>query len=208
MWDYDWIRLYRTVARPTLGLTGFSLTMFAGTWAYNDIDYDDPRGKNPGPWHVDRRAAAWHPADIDHWDQDSPTSELLYLPGPNSSTVKLGEQQASGLYMLDYFDVAENVAYRPDDFDAQWQSLRSAIANRVPGKINTWYFHIHDNGTVNLRDASGTSVTTDLDGEGGEDPVAAESMMQDLVDRINERYGSSGEIEWMYPSEIEALDSR
>ena len=207
MWKYDWIRLYREVERPTIGLTGFDTTLFAGTWAYNVIDYDDPRGKNPAPWHVDRRAPAWHLADINAWDQDSPTSDLLYLSGNNSATVKVAEQQQSGLYMLDFFDVATQVAYRPDDFEVQYQWLRSAVSNRKPGAINTWYFHIHDTGTLNLRDANNLQVTTDIDGEGGEEPMAAEIMLSDFVTRVNTRYGGTGAVKWSYPSEIRALDN-
>lgn len=207
MWKYDWIRLYREVERPTIGLTGFDTTLFAGTWAYNVIDYDDPRGKNPAPWHIDRRAPAWHLADINAWDQDSPTSELLYLSGNNSATVKVAEQQQSGLYMLDFFDVATQVAYRPDDFEVQYQWLRSAVSNRKPGAINTWYFHIHDTGTLNLRDANNLPVSTDMDGEGGEEPIDAEVMLADFVTRVNTRYDGTGAVKWSYPSEIRALDT-
>jgi len=206
MWSYDWIRLYREVERPSIGLTGFDLTMFAGTWAYNVIDYDDPRGKNPSPWHVDQRAPAWHLADIDAWDQDSPTSNLLYLSGNNSATVKIAEQQQSGLYMLDFFEVASEVAYRPDDYEVQWQLLRSAVQNRKPGAINTWYFHIHDTGTLNLRDAADLPVLWDADGDGGEEAISAEQMLTDFIARINGRYGGTGAVTWSYPSEIRALD--
>lgn len=206
MWSYDWIRLYREVERPTLGLTGFDVTLFAGTWAYNGIDFDDPRGKNPSPWRVADRTAAWHLADIDHWDVDSPTSKLLYLSGGNSATVKLAEQQASGLYMLDFFEIASQVAYRPDDYEAQWQWLRSAVANRRPGALNTWYFHIHDTGTLNLRDANDVAIEVDPDGDGPLEPVAAETMLQDFVTRIDQRYVKSGEVQWAQPSEIRALD--
>lgn len=210
MWSYDWIRLYREVERPSLGLTGFDLTLFAGTWAYNVIDFDDPRGKNPSPWRVADRTAAWHLSDIDHWDQDSPTSDLLYLSGGNSATVKLAEQQASGLYMLDFFevDVAGGVAYRPDDYEAQWQWLRSAVANRKPGAINTWYFHIHDTGTLNLRDAEDQPIVIDPDGDGPLEATTAEAMLADFVARVRARYDGTGAVEWAYPSEIRALDPR
>ncbi|MSQ01375.1 MAG: hypothetical protein EXR71_05705 [Myxococcales bacterium] len=206
MWEYDWLRLYRTIDRPTLGLRGFDLSLFAGAWAYNAIDFDDPRGKNPSPWRVEARAAAWHPADIDHWDQDSPTSNLLYLPGVNSATVKLAEQQASGLYMLDFFEVATDIAYRPDDFEMQWQWLRSAVANRKAGSLNTWYFHIHDTGTLNLRDGVDAPVTADPDGDGPEPELAAETMLQDFISRINTRYVATGAVEWALPSDVRALD--
>ncbi len=206
MWKYDWLRLYRTVDRPTLGISGFDLTLFAGAWAYNGIDFDDPRGKNPSPWRVEGRAAAWHPADIDHWDQDNPNSNLLYLPGVNSATVKLAEQQSSGLYMLDFFEVASDVAYRQDDFEMQWQLLRSAVANRKPGSLNTWYFHIHDTGTLNLRDGVDAPVTADPDGDGPEPEVAAEALLQDFITRVNDRYVATGAVEWAYPSGVRALD--
>ena len=207
MWGYDWIRLYSEVERPSIGKTGYDLTMFAGAWAYNDIVYDDPRGKNPAPWRVDSRAAAWHLGDIDHWDQDAPRSDLLYLPGINSGTVKIAEQQETGLFMIDFFDVASDVAYRPDDFEVQWHFLRQAINNRRPGAINSWYFHIHDTGTLNLRDANNGQVMVDPDGDGPETSMASEDMLRDFIDRINTRYVPTGEVVWRYASEVRMLDA-
>jgi hypothetical protein len=205
MWSYDWVRLYREVDRPSQGKTGFDLTLFAGAWAFNDVAYDDPRGKNPAPWHVDKRTAAWHLGDINAWDQDSPTSNLLYLSGANSATVKLAEQQQSGLYMLDFFEVATQVAYRPDDFEMQYQWLRSAVQNRKPGATNTWYFHIHDTGTVNVRGTDNTPIEVDK-----EDPDAptVEESLADFITRINDRYDGTGAVEWKLPSEIRALEPR
>jgi hypothetical protein len=203
MWRYDWIRLYREVERPSTGRVGFDLTMFAGAWAFNDVAYDDPRGKNPAPWHVGRRTPAWHLADIDAWDQDSPASNLLYLSGANSATVKLAEQQQSGLYMLDFFDVATQVAYRPDDFEMQWQWLRSAVQNRRPGATNTWYFHIHDAGTVNLRGVDNSPIPIDQEDESA---GSVEDALVAFVARIHERYDGTGAVDWMGPTAIRALE--
>ncbi len=199
MWSYDWIRLYREVERPSQGKVGFDLTLFAGAWAFNDVAYDDPRGKNPAPWHVDRRTPAWHLSDINAWDQDSPTSNLLYLSGANSATVKLAEQQASGLYMLDFFEVATQQSYRPDDFEMQFQWLRSAVQNRKPGATNTWYFHIHDTGTVNLRGAEDVPILIDKDDP---DQLTIEQALADFITRIHDRYDGTGALEWKLPSEI------
>lgn len=203
MWSYDWIRLYREVERPSHGKVGFDTTLFAGAWAFNDVAYDDPRGKNPAPWHVDRRSPAWFLADINAWDQESPTSNLLYLSGGNSATVKLAEQQQSGLYMLDFFEVATQVAYHPDDYEMQFQWLRSAVQNRKPGATNTWYFHIHDTGTVNLRGSEDEPILIDKD-----DPeqLTVEGALIDFITRINDRYEGTGAVEWKLPSEIRALE--
>lgn len=203
MWSYDWIRLYREVERPSQGKTGFDTALFAGAWAFNDVAYDDPRGKNPAPWHVDRRAPTWYLGDIDAWDQDSPTSNLLYLPGGNSATVKLAEQQQSGLYMIDFFEVATQVSYREDDFEMQYQWLRTSVQNRRPGATNTWYFHIHDTGTVNLRGADDAPIVIDMD-----DPeqLTVEQALTDFIARVRERYDGTGAVEWKLPSEIRALE--
>jgi hypothetical protein len=206
MWDYDWIRLYREVARPTVDRTGFDLSMFASAWAYDGIRSSDTRGKDPAPWANRDRTVPWHLGDIDHWSQDAPMSDLLYLPGFNSSTVKVAEQQATGLFMIDFFDVEIHIAYRSDDFEVSFQNLRSALNHRRAGRINTWYFHIHDIGTLNMRDRFDEPVMTDEDGpEGPEPAIAAETFLQDFLTRINERYVAEGSVVWMDPVDIQAL---
>jgi hypothetical protein len=206
MWGFDWIRLYREVARPTVDRTGFDLSMFASTWAYDGIISSDARGKDPAPWANRDRTVPWHLGDIDHWTQDAPLSDLLYLPGFNSSTVKIAEQQATGLFMIDFFDVDIHIAYRANDFEVSFQNLRSALAHRRAGRINTWYFHIHDIGTLNVRDRFDEPVMSDEDGEAGPEPaIAAETFLVDFLNRINERYVAEGSVVWMDPVGIQAL---
>ena len=205
MWDYDWLQFYQDVEREAHGRTGFPMTMFAGTWAYNNIDYDDPRGKNPTPWRAEDRAAAWHPNDVNYWAQDSVYSSLLYLPGINSATIKIGEQQESGTYMADFFDLGVAQQYEQSDYDVLWQFLRQAVRYRKEGHLNTWYFHVHDNGLVNLADAEGNDVVIV-----GSDGVSytARAPLDAFVQRINERYLPTGEVAWAWPSEILGQDSR
>jgi len=206
MWSYDWIRLYREVDRPSVGRTGFDLSMFASTWAYDGIDPSDPRGKDPAPWADRDRTVPWHLGDIDHWTQDAPLSDLLYLPGFNSSTVKVAEQQGTGLFMIDFFDVDIHIAYRPNDFEVSFQHLRSALAHRRAGRVNTWYFHIHDIGTLNIRDRFDEPVMVDEDGADGPMPaIAAETFLFDFLTRINERYVADGSVVWKDPVAIQAL---
>jgi hypothetical protein len=206
MWNYDWIRLYREVARPTVDRTGFDLSMFASAWAYDGIGPSDPRGKDPAPWASPDRTVPWHLGDIDHWSQDAPLSDLLYLPGFSWSTVKLAEQQATGLFMIDFFDTGVHIAYGANDFEVSFQRLRSALSHRRTGRINTWYFHIHDIGTLNIRDRFDEPVMTDEDGtEGPEPAIAAETFLQDFLTRINERYVAEGSVVWMDPVDIQAL---
>ena len=194
------------MGRPTVDRTGFDLSMFASAWAYDGIRSSDTRGKDPAPWANRDRTVPWHLGDIDHWSQDAPMSDLLYLPGFNSSTVKVAEQQATGLFMIDFFDVEIHIAYRSDDFEVSFQNLRSALNHRRAGRINTWYFHIHDIGTLNIRDRFDEPVMTDEDGpEGPEPAIAAETFLQDFLTRINERYVAEGTVVWMDPVDIQAL---
>jgi hypothetical protein len=203
MWNYDWLRLYQEVERISQGRVGFDLTMFGSAWAYNNIAYDDSRGKNPAPWRAEDRSGAWTPGDIQHWDQDSHYSDVLYLPGISSSTVKLGEQQQTGLYMLDLLALqGRSIAYDAEDYEANFQLLRQALTFRDPERVSTFYFHIHDAGVVNLADATGAEVLID-DGSGTRIPVS--TFLRDFIARIDEDYVSTGEVVWMAPSEIRAL---
>jgi hypothetical protein len=198
MWDHDWIRLYRE--------SGFDLTMFGAVWAYDGIDANDPRGKDPAPWSNQDRTVPWALADIDHWSQDSPVSDLVYVPGMNPSTVKVAEQQASGLPMIEFFDHAGLVAYRPDDFEVSFQWLRSAVNHRQRDRVNAWYFHVHDIGTLNIRDRYGEAVMVDEDGaEGPGEPISVESMFRTHIDRINERYAVDGTVVWTDPVTVRRM---
>lgn len=196
MWDYDWLRLYQEVERTTMGRQGFDITMFVATWAYEEVNYDDPRGKNPAPWRPQKRAAAWRPGDIESWDQDSAWSSILYLPGTNSATVKIAEQQRSGLNMLDFFDIGVAQYYEPEDFDVTWAYMRQALAYRRADSLNVWNFHVQDLGTGNLTNPDMEPL--EIDG------VPVINHLQDFVDRVNARYVPTGEVVWAYPSAIGA----
>ncbi|MBM4365948.1 MAG: hypothetical protein FJ102_07005 [Deltaproteobacteria bacterium] len=203
MWEYDWLKFYQEVERESQGRTGFPMTLFAGTWAYNNIDYDDPRGKNPTPWRAEDRAATWHPNDVDAWAQESVYSSLLYLPGINSAAIKIGEQQGTGTYMADFFDLGVQQLYDDSDFEVLWQMLRQSVRYRQDARLNTWYFHVHDNGLINLADAEGNDVQLVRDDGSTYTP---RMLLEDFIARINDRYVESGEVAWAYPSEILAQD--
>ncbi len=206
MWDHDWIRLYQEVVRPSVGNTGFDLSMFASAWAYDEVQFGDVRGKDLAPWALEDKTAAWHLGDIENWTQDAPRSKLLYMPGLSWSTVKISEQQLSGLYMIDFFSSGAPIAYQAADHDAVFQDLRTAIANRRLGALNTWYFHIHDLGTLNLRDVNNDPFMSDPDGEDGpEEPIATETLLRDFIDTVNAHYGDSSAFEWAHPREIRAM---
>lgn len=216
MWSYDWIRFYQEAPRGDGGY-GYDLTLFAGTWAYNNIDYDDPRGKNPTPWRPQQRSAAWRPGDINEWDRDSAYSSLLYLSGTNSAVVKIGEQQLSGMYMADFFDFIGSgegqisTLYDPSDFDVEFQNLRLSVNYRQVDHLNTWYFHIHDNGITNFGDKTGADVTVPDPNcpEGDEcEPIPTGEFLDAFMTRINSRYvaewGGTGEVVWTKPTEAKA----
>ena len=143
--------------------------------------------------------SAWRLGDIDHWTQDAPRSDLVYFPGLTWSTVKLGEHQKSGLYMIDFFSSGAPIAYDYDDYEAVFQDLRSAIAQRREGALSTWYFHVHDLGTLNFRDVNDEPLLTDPDGDGPEGSLPTETLLEELIDRIEGRYGTSGEFVWQDP---------
>jgi hypothetical protein len=206
MWDYDWIRLYQEVERPSTDRSGFDLSLFASAWAYDEVENGDVRGKDLAPWALEDKTAAWHLGDIAHWTQDAPRSEVLYLPGVSWSTVKLSEQQLSGLYMIDFFSSGAPIAYQTADYEAVFQDLRTAIAHRREGETNSWYFHIHDLGTLNLRDVHNDPLMTDPDGtDGPEEPVPTETLLQAFIDQVDARYGGSPAFEWANVSDIKRI---
>jgi hypothetical protein len=206
MWDYDWIRLYQEVERSTVDRTGFDLTMFANAWAYDDISAIDPRGKNVAPWSVADQTVPWRLGDVTRWTQDAPLSDVIYLPGSSTSTVKIAEQRSTGLYMIDFFTAGIPVAYQPSDFEVLWQVLRSAINHRKPDRVNSWYFHIHDLGILNLRDKDGNRLQYDSDGaDGPEPPVPLESLLAGFVAQVDARYGAEGSFVWSDPRSIRAM---
>jgi len=206
MWDYDWIRLYQEVERSTVDRVGFDLTMFANAWAYSDISATDPRGKSVAPWPQANQTVPWRLGDVEQWTQDAPLSDVIYLPGSSTSTVKIAEHRSTGLYMIDFFTAGIPVAYQPSDFDVLFQVLRSAINHRPPDRVNSWYFHIHDLGMLNLRDKDGNRLQYDADGPDGPEPsVPLESLLVDFVTQVDDRYVADGSFVWADPRTIRAM---
>jgi hypothetical protein len=191
LWQWDWARAYQELARSDGG-EGYDVAFFAQAWAYADqVSYNDPRSKEPAPWRPADRVESWYLGEYEQWEQDSAFSDLLYLPGLPVSTVKLHEWHSTGLFLVDFFDVASGIQYTEEDFADLTQYLRRSLGLRTEFAPNTWYFHIHELGEVNLADASGTEVES-------------AAMLREWIDMINEDYVSTGVLEWKLPSEIRA----
>jgi hypothetical protein len=191
MWGWDWVQGYLNMARADGG-RGFDLTGFAHLWTYTDqVGFSDARGKNPAPWRIDHGNEVWSIGYQDSWDQDSAFSDLVYLPGMNTSTLKLGESQLSGLFMLDFFETGIGVVYGQSDFDVLDHVLRGVLNRRTRTGPNSWYFHIHDLANVNLSDASGTEL------------IGA-PLLRDWLAHVTEAYVDTGHLQWAFPTEIRA----
>ena len=191
MWGWDWLRGYSEMDRAD-GTEGFDVALFAHAWAYTgEVTYDDPRGKNPAPWHPSEATESWAPGDADHWEVGSAFSTVRYLPGMNTAVTKLSEVTSSGLFMLDF--LATGTAYSNDasDYDVLTQLLRGAVRYRTGRAPNTWYFHIHELSEVNLADASGAEL-----------PAA--DWLRTWVATVPQTYVDRGELVWATPSEIRA----
>ena len=191
MWGWDWARMYREVDRAD-GTTGFDVTLFAHDWAYADeVSYDDARGKNPAPWRLEDGVGAWALLNAETWTVDSAFSDLLYLPGLNTSTAKLWDWHHSGLFLVDYFDLDSSLTYSEGDFGVLTASLRGSLNARTAFEPNTWYFHIHDMSLANLTDGAG--------GEG----AGAEALGAWLL-TAPATAEADGLLVWRLPSEIRA----
>jgi len=193
MWDWDWVRAYQEMARADGGNDGYDVTLMAQAWASSsEVEYDDPRGKNPAPWRAADSVQAWYLEYYDDWTVDSAFSDLLYLPGLTVSTIKLGEWHQTGLFMNDFLDHYEGtITYSEQDFEVLHQYLRRALNHRTVTGPNVWYFHVHDIGQMNLAAAD----CEELDGA---------DLLREFVPMVKETYESPGYIEWMTPSEIRA----
>jgi hypothetical protein len=191
LWEWDWVEAYRNMARPG-GNVGHDTTAFGHLWAYSDqLDLKDPRGKNTGPWRVGDAVEAWAIGYADAWDKDSAFSDLVFLPGLNTSVLKLMEQHSNGLFLLDLFESGVPIKYTKGDFQILNQLLRQAINLRGRIGPNVWHFHLHDLATVNLSDAAGVEQPSN-------------SYMKDWVDLIEATQVEPGHMEWALPSEIRA----
>ena len=72
--------------------------------------------------------------------------------------------------------------------------------------VNTWYFHVHDLGLINLRDKNGNLLHYDPDGEEGPlEAIPNERMLRDFVDKMDEAYSADGGFVWAEPRTIRAL---
>lgn len=191
LWEWDWIRAYSDIARADGG-HGYDTTYFAQCWAYTEVGYDDSRGKNTAPWYPKDGVEAWAPEHFADWDRDSAFSDVVYLPGVSTSTLKLYEWQSSGLFLVDYFNVDGTVGYSEEDFAVAEQLLRGSLNHRTGYGPQSWYFHIHDIGLVNnLANADGTET-------------AAAPMLRDFITRLNDTYVAPGHMVWQLPHEIRA----
>ena len=193
MWDWDWVRAYQELQRADGSESGYDVTFMGQGWAYSsEVEYDDPRGKNPAPWRIEDGVRTWALEYYDAWTVDSAFSDVLYLPGLAVSTIKLAEWQTSGLFMLDVLDNVSSFPYSEKDFEILTQFLRRAINHRTADGPNVWHFHIHDIGMLNLAGADGAEITS------GTDPLRA------WVDEMKATYGDY--IVWATPSEIRAAN--
>jgi hypothetical protein len=189
MWEWDWVSAYQELQRADGG-RGYDVTAFVHLWAYaSQIDFDDVRGKNSGPWSAYRRSEAWAVGYDLAWDQHSAFSELVVLPGGTTSLLKLGELQQSGLFMLDLLLGETLFRYEENDLLVLWQQLRNSVNQRGNIGPNVWYFHLHDLSTTNL-----------VGPEGEEQPVM--EYLRAWVDDVNTQMVGRGEVVWSRPSQI------
>ncbi len=189
MWGWDWARGYREMARAD-GSQGYDVSFFAQAWAYpEEVGYNDPRNKEPAPWSPADRVEAWYLGSAEQWDVDSAFSELMYLPGLPVSTVKLAEWHHSGLFLVDFFDVASGIQYTPEDFEVLTHYLRRSVGLRSEYAPNVFYCHIHELGETNLADATGA----ELEGT---------PMLRSWVEMVQRDFVEPGLLEWMTPSQI------
>ena len=191
MWDWDWVNAYATMARAD-GSRGYDLSYFAQTWANYDVVYDDARGKDPTPWRPSAYSEPWMLGPYTAWDDASAYSDLLYLPGLNTATLKLDEWHRSGLFLLDYLNEGGSVSWSEADFTIVEHYLREALNHRSAYGPQVFYFHIHDLGlTNNLKNADGAET----DGA---------TFLRAFVQRVNETYVAPGHAVWASPTELRA----
>jgi hypothetical protein len=126
------------------------------------------------------------------WDDASAYSDLLYLPGLNTATLKLDEWHRSGLFLLDYLNEGGSVSWSEADFTIVEHYLREALNHRSAYGPQVFYFHIHDLGlTNNLKNADGAET----DGA---------TFLRAFVQRVNETYVAPGHAVWASPTELRA----
>lgn len=191
MWDWDWVRGYQEMERADGTFDGYDVTFMGHSWAYGGvIDSNDPRSKHPAPWRTADAVQAWTPDDHNSWTEDCESSDLLYLPGLPTSTVKLAEWHNSGLFMVDYLSLGQTPTYSESDFMVLHQLLRRSINYRQPTGPNVWYFHVHDLGRYSLTEPDGTEL------ESAAGPLKA------FVAMVKDVYVAGGYVEFVGPTDI------
>jgi len=190
-WGWDWVDGYRNMARPG-DVFGHELTAFGHLWAYSDqLDLMDSRGKNAAPWRAAHSVEAWAIGYADAWDQDSAFSDLVYMPGNNTSVLKLQEQHEHGLFLLDLFESSVRMSYSEGDFQVLNQLLRRAVNLRGEVGPNVWYFHLHDLSQVNLADSAG-------------EEMMSLTYMSEWVELVQATQVASGHVQWSSPTAVRA----
>ncbi|RME24646.1 MAG: hypothetical protein D6798_10730, partial [Deltaproteobacteria bacterium] len=149
LWGWEYIQGgYRVYDRAD-GSRGYTITMFQGNWVYSDItDTEDPRAKDPAPWHPELLGTSWFPAVVDDWEQDSVFSELAYFPGNSVAVTRLYDWQVTDMSLVSLFDEANTAYYGPlvleeNDLDVLLGLVAQPLAHRTE-RPGTFYFHLPD----------------------------------------------------------------
>jgi hypothetical protein len=194
MWDWDWVSGYEQMARAD-GSRGYAVSYFSHSWAYStEVSFNDPRGKNPGPWRPEDAVLAWTLGDYRWWAEESAFGSVRYLPGVNTATVKLSEWHRSGLWLLDTFEEDPTFDWDEQDFQILSQLLRHARDHRSPQGVNTFYFHIHD---LSLYSTLVTPDGVETEGAG---------WLRDWLGAVQRDFVEPGHAAWATPDQIATLE--
>jgi hypothetical protein len=121
------------------------------------------------------------------------------MPGNSTSVIKQTEVATHGLYVIDTLLQPISMRYEPEDFEIESRWLRQAVNLRSTDGINTFYFHVHSIGSSqNLVGKDGNDLMVD-DGNGQQVSVA--SLLQAFVQRVQDDFVTTGEVEWRGPVE-------
>jgi len=194
LWGYEYIAHgYRIFPRAD-GSTGYDLSLFQGDWVYPQItDEEDPRAKDPAPWHPELLGHSWFPASSDDWEADSAFSNLLYLPGNSIALSRQDEAERSDLTLVQLTDQVSPLTTTQDDADSLFAAVLRPAAHRGD-RPGTFSFH--------LADLTGYALVPTT----GDDRTDQVVLLEDLRDRVNAAYGPEGlnVAKWQGPLEVRA----
>ncbi len=144
LWDWEYIAGgYRIFDRAD-GSTGYDLSLFQGNWVYPEItDPEDPRAKDPAPWHPELLGSTWMPADVDSWEQDSVFSQLIYMPGNSVAASRLYDWQVTDMALVTLFEEISPMIAEDNDFDVLTGLIGQSLAHRTD-RPATFYWHLSD----------------------------------------------------------------